>query len=70
MNDKIALDIISRIKEDMGEGLLETMIYMDNNLEQFSHEEQQAFRVAYNGFRKLFEPRGGWPDESLDVDCV
>ena len=60
MTRDMALVIITRIKDDMGEGLLETMMYMYDNLDDFSFEEQTAFRIAYRDFRKLFEPVGGY----------
>ena len=60
MDQTTALDIIREIQEEMGEGLLETMEYMSDNLDQFTARQQVAFRVAFAGFRKLFEPVGGW----------
>ena len=54
MNNDEALDIICAIARDNGEGLLETMQYMDRNLFQFDSQQRQAFRVAFDGFAKLF----------------
>ena len=54
MNTATALEIIAEIQDEMGEGLLETLMYMSDNLDQFSEREQIAFRVAFNGFRQLF----------------
>lgn len=54
MSTAEALDIIKQIQDDQGEGLLETLMYMNDNLDQFDAMQQRAFRVAYAGFRKLF----------------
>lgn len=53
MDQTTALNIVQDIQTDMGEGLLETLMYMADNLDQFSEREQMAFRVAFAGFRKL-----------------
>lgn len=49
-----ALEIVQAIARDNGEGLLETMQYMDRNLFQFDSQQRMAFRVAFNEFSKLF----------------
>lgn len=49
-----ALDRIQQIAADNGEGLLETLQYMDRNLFQFNADDRQAFRVVFAGFQKLF----------------
>jgi hypothetical protein len=54
MNIDEALDIVQAIARSNGEGLLETMQYMDKNLFQFDSQQRQAFRVAFDGFAKLF----------------
>jgi len=54
MNIDEALDIVTEIARNNGEGLLETMQYMDRNLFQFDSQQRQAFRVAFNEFAKLF----------------
>ena len=56
MNFTQAMVVISGIKEDMGEGLLETLQYMQDNLADFDEPEQKAFRVVMNDFRKLLTP--------------
>ena len=53
MNTTTALEIIDDIKTDMGEGLLETLMYMSDNLDQFSDRQVVAFRIAMAGFREL-----------------
>jgi hypothetical protein len=47
---------ISKRKEADGSGLLETLQYMQDNLDEFGPVEQQAFRVVMNDFRKLLTP--------------
>lgn len=56
MNFTEAMVTISEIKENFGEGLLETLQYMQDNLEDFSESEQRAFRVVMADFRKLLTP--------------
>ena len=56
MNFTQAMVIICAIKETFGEGLLETLQYMQDNLDDFSDNERQAFRVAMCDFRKLLTP--------------
>ena len=53
MNFTQAMVVISDLREDMGEGLLETLQYMQDNLDDFSDEQVRAFRVVMNDFRKL-----------------
>jgi len=48
-----AIEIIGQIQKDNGEGLLETLQYMDENLFQFDSEQRQAFRTVFNEMRKL-----------------
>lgn len=49
-----ALEIVNKIGEEQGEGLLETLQYMDRNLFQFEAAQRQAFRVVFSNMRKLF----------------
>ncbi len=56
MNFTQAMVIISDIKESFGEGLLETLQYMQDNLDDFSDEQVRAFRVVMRDFRKLLTP--------------
>jgi len=51
-----AMVYISQRKEADGSGLLETLQYMQDNLDEFEPVEQQAFRVVMNDFRKLLTP--------------
>lgn len=53
MDQTTALNIVQDIQTDMGEGLLETLMYMSEHLDQFSEREQIAFSVAFAGFRRL-----------------
>ena len=51
-----AMVYISQRKLADGSGLLETLQYMQDNLDEFAPVEQQAFRVVMNDFRKLLTP--------------
>lgn len=54
MDIKQALEIIEDVKDSFGEGLLETLEYMSDNLDDFSDREVVAYRVVMRDFRKLF----------------
>lgn len=54
MNFTEAMTYIEEIKDEQGEGLLETLQYMDRNLFQFDEKQRSAFRVVMNEMRKLF----------------
>jgi hypothetical protein len=54
-----AMVYISRRKEVDGTGLLETLQYMQDNLDEFEPAERRAFRVVINDFRKLLTPIEG-----------
>ena len=56
MNFTQAMVIISEIKENFGEGLLETLQYMQDNLDDFNETEARAFRVVMRDFRALLTP--------------
>jgi hypothetical protein len=56
MNTTEAFEIVKQIQEDQGEGLLETLQYMDRNLFQFDSEQRAAFRVVMDEFGRLFAP--------------
>ena len=49
-----AIAIVNKIGDEQGEGLLETLTYMDRNLFQFDAAQRQAFRVVFTEMRKLF----------------
>ena len=56
MNTTEAFEIVKQIQDEKGEGLLETLQYMDRNLFQFDSEQRAAFRVVMDEFGKLFAP--------------
>jgi|Laugrefa1bdmlbdn_1035148.scaffolds.fasta_scaffold55808_2 hypothetical protein len=49
-----ALDIVEEIQYEQGEGLLETLMYMQDNLDQFSDSQVRAYRKVFSEMRKLF----------------
>jgi hypothetical protein len=49
-----ALDVIEEIQYEQGEGLLETLMYMQDNLDQFSDKQVRAYRKVFSEMRKLF----------------
>jgi hypothetical protein len=49
-----ALDIVEEIQYEQGEGLLETLMYMQDNLDQFSDKQVRAYRKVFSEMRKLF----------------
>ena len=56
MNFTQAMVIICAIKETFGEGLLETLQYMQDNLDEFESHERAAFRVVMKEFSQLLTP--------------
>lgn len=54
MNITQAINIIEDIQLDMGEYLLETLMYMQDNLDQFSDPQVRAFRLVMADFREMF----------------
>ena len=56
MNFTQAMVIISVVKESSGDGLLETLQYMQDNLDEFESHERAAFRVVMKEFRQLLTP--------------
>jgi len=56
MNTTEAFEIVKQIQDEKGEGLLETLQYMDRNLFQFDSKQRAAFRVVMDEFGQLLAP--------------
>ena len=56
MNFTQAMVVICAIKETFGEGLLETLQYMQDNLDEFESHERAAFRLVMKEFSQLLTP--------------
>ena len=56
MTQAEALDIIQREASDMGMPMLETLMFMGENLEEYGSVERCAYRTAMRGFQALFAP--------------
>ena len=56
MSQAEALEIVQQEATDMGEGILETMMYMRDNYEELDSVQKNAFRTAYRGFQRLLAP--------------
>lgn len=56
MTQTEALDIIQREADDMGMPMLETLMFMGENLEEYGSVERCAYRTAMRGFQRLFAP--------------
>ena len=56
MSQAEALEIVQQEATDMGEGLLETMMYMKDNFYELDSVQKNAFRTAYRGFQRLLAP--------------
>lgn len=54
MDIKQALEVIEEVAADLGEPMLETLIYMQANLDDFPEYEVKAFRICMRDFQKLF----------------
>ena len=57
MNISEACDIITDLAKDHGEGVLELLIYMRDNLDDFSDREVLAFRLFMNAGYEMFKPK-------------
>ena len=56
MTQAMALDIVQREASDMGMPMLETLMFMGENLEEYGSVERCAYRTAMRGFQRLFAP--------------
>ena len=56
MTQAEALEIIQQEATDMGEGILETMMYMRDNFYELDSVQKNAFRTAFRGFQRLLAP--------------
>ncbi len=54
MDFEQALDIIEDVQYEHGEGLLETLMYMQSNLDDFTDKQVRAYRKVFTEMRKLF----------------
>jgi len=51
-----ACDLITDLSQDHGSGVLETLVYMRDNLDDFSEREVLAFRIFMNAGYEMFKP--------------
>ena len=57
MNFEQALDIVEQYQQDWAlPGLLETLMQMQNSLEDLTDRECRAYRVVFNNMARLFAP--------------
>lgn len=54
MDIKTAIEILEDIAADHGTGMLDTLIYMRDNLDDFSDREVVAFRVFMREGARMF----------------
>jgi len=55
MNFEQALDVVEQYQQDWAlPGLLETLIQMQENLDDLTERECRAYRVVFNSMAKLF----------------
>lgn len=52
-----ACDTIEELAADHGRPVLETLIYMGENLDDFSENEVRAYRMFMAAGRKMFAPK-------------
>lgn len=58
MNYSKDLAVIDGINERLGRiGTLETLMYIENNSQEFSLSELRSFYTVMAGFREMFAPR-------------
>ena len=56
MTQAEALEIVQREASDMGMPMLETLMFMGENLEEYGSVERCAYRTAMRGFQRLLAP--------------
>ncbi len=57
MNFDQAVEIVEQYQQDWAlPGLLETLMQMQDNLDDLTERECRAFRVVFNGMSRLFAP--------------
>lgn len=71
MNYSKDLAVIDGINERLGRiGTLETLIYIENNTQEFTLRELRSFYAVMTGFRELFAPRESSWDRIEDPHLV
>jgi hypothetical protein len=57
MNFEQALDVVEQYQQDWAlPGLLETLMQMQDSLDELTERECRAFRVVFNSMARLFAP--------------
>ena len=57
MNFDQAMEVVQNYQQDWAlPGLLETLMQMQDNLDDLTERECRAFRVVFNGMSRLFAP--------------
>ena len=56
LNDNQALEIVSNFSKAKDLPMLETLMFLEDNLAQQSDELQQAYMITKMGFQKMFAP--------------
>jgi hypothetical protein len=51
-----ALEVIANVQDNLGLGLLETLMEMGSDLDNFTDTEVRAYRRAMADFQKMFAP--------------
>jgi len=56
LNDNQALEIVSNFSKAKDLPMLETLMFLEDNLLEQSNELQQAYIITKSGFQKMFAP--------------
>ena len=56
MNNNQACEIVSNFAKKQGYPMLETLMFLEDNLAQQSDELQRAYIITKMGFQKMFTP--------------
>jgi len=56
LNDTQALEIVSNFSKAKDLPMLETLMFLEDNLAEQSNELQQAYIITKSGFQKMFAP--------------
>jgi len=68
LNDTQALEIVSNFSKAKDLPMLETLMFLEDNLSEQSNELQQAYIITKSGFQKMFAPVDNNDEDDFDED--
>jgi len=68
LNDNQALEIVSNFSKAKDLPMLETLMFLEDNLAEQSNELQQAYIITKSGFQKMLAPVDDNDEDDFDED--